>query len=65
MEISLILANLLNPPVLFFFAGIPRSAWARTLIFLRPCRKFFSLYLLFAIGFKGGVELSLVALTAK
>jgi hypothetical protein len=58
MEISLILANLLNPPVLFFFAGILAVRLGSDLDIPSPLPKFFSLYLLFAIGFKGGVELS-------
>lgn len=59
MELGLILANLLNPPVLFFFAGILAVRLGSDLDIPSPLPKFFSLYLLFAIGFKGGVELSL------
>jgi hypothetical protein len=58
MDRSLILANLLNPPVLFFFAGILAVRLGSDLDIPSPLPKFFSLYLLFAIGFKGGVELS-------
>jgi uncharacterized protein len=46
MDSSLILSNILNPPVLFFDLDIPH-----------PLPKLFSLYLLFAIGFKGGHEI--------
>jgi hypothetical protein len=58
MDISLILTNLLNPPVLFFFAGLLAVRIGSDLDIPSPLPKFFSLYLLFAIGFKGGVELS-------
>ena len=58
METNLILANLLNPPVLFFFAGLLAVRLGSDLDIPSPLPKFFSLYLLLAIGFKGGVELS-------
>jgi len=57
MHPDLILVNLLNPPVLFFFLGLA-AVWLRSdLEVPQPIPKFFSLYLLLAIGFKGGVEL--------
>ena len=57
MDNSLILFNLLNPPVLFFlgmFAVFSKS----DLEIPAPLPKLFSLYLLIAIGFKGDRELA-------
>ena len=57
MNISLILSNLLNPPILFFFLGMI-AVWLRSdLDVPQPLPKFFALYLLLSLGFKGGVEL--------
>lgn len=58
MDFNLILSNILNPPVLFFFLGITAILVKSDLEVPSPIPKLFSLYLLFAIGFKGGVELS-------
>ncbi len=58
MDVSLILSNILNPPVLFFFLGMTAIFVKSDLEVPPPIPKLFSLYLLFAIGFKGGVELS-------
>jgi hypothetical protein len=52
-----LLVNLLNPPVLFFFLGLLAVALKSDLDIPQPLPKFFSLYLLLSIGFKGGVEL--------
>lgn len=57
MDGSLILSNILNPPILFFFLGIIAVLVKSDLEIPPPFPKFLSLYLLFAIGFKGGVEL--------
>lgn len=57
MNASLILSNILNPPVLFFFLGMLAVFVKSDLEIPPPIPKLFSLYLLFAIGFKGGVEL--------
>ncbi|MCU0524256.1 MAG: sodium-dependent bicarbonate transport family permease [Elainella sp. Prado103] len=57
MNASLILSNILNPPVLFFFLGMLAIFVRSDLEIPAPLPKLFSLYLLFAIGFKGGVEL--------
>lgn len=57
MDTSLILSNILNPPVLFFFLGVLAILVKSDLEVPPPIPKLFSLYLLFAIGFKGGVEL--------
>jgi uncharacterized protein len=57
MEFSLILSNILNPPVLFFFVGMA-AVWLKSdLEIPQPLPKLFSLYLLFAIGIKGGHEI--------
>ena len=57
MDSSLILSNILNPPVLFFFIGMT-AVWLKSdLDIPQPLPKLFSLYLLFAIGFKGGHEI--------
>jgi uncharacterized protein len=58
MDGSLILFNLLNPPVLFFFLGMSAVFLKSDLEIPAPLPKLFSLYLLIAIGFKGGHELS-------
>lgn len=57
MELSLVSANLLNPPILFFFLGVLACLLRSDLEIPQPLPKFFSLYLLMSIGFKGGVEL--------
>nr|WP_290225096.1 sodium-dependent bicarbonate transport family permease [Trichocoleus desertorum] len=58
MDVSLIMSNILNPPVLFFFLGMTAVFVKSDLEIPPPIPKLFSLYLLFAIGFKGGVELA-------
>lgn len=58
MDGSLILFNILNPPVLFFFLGMIAVFAKSDLEIPQPLPKLFSLYLLLAIGFKGGYELS-------
>lgn len=57
MDSSLIVSNILNPPVLFFFLGMIAVFVKSDLEIPAPVPKLFSLYLLLAIGFKGGVEL--------
>jgi uncharacterized protein len=57
MNGSLIVSNFLNPPVLFFFLGMIAVLVKSDLEIPPPVPKLLSLYLLFAIGFKGGVEL--------
>lgn len=57
MNASLILSNVLNPPVLFFFIGMMAVFLKSDLEIPQPLPKLFSLYLLFAIGFKGGHEI--------
>lgn len=58
MNSSLILSNILNPPVLFFFLGMLAIILKSDLEVPQPLPKLFSLYLLLAIGFKGGHELA-------
>jgi hypothetical protein len=57
MDFSLIVSNILNPPILFFFLGMTAVFVKSDLEIPPPVPKLLSLYLLFAIGFKGGVEL--------
>lgn len=57
MDSSLVLSNILNPPVMFFFLGMLAVAVQSDLEIPNPLPKLFSLYLLIAIGFKGGHEL--------
>ncbi len=65
MDASLILSNILNPPVLFFFMGLAAVFTKSDLEIPQPIPKLFSLYLLLAIGFKGGHELHESGLTAE
>ena len=58
MDIDLILQNMLNPPVLFFFLGMLAVFFKSELSIPQPLPKLFSLYLLIAIGLHGGYELS-------
>ena len=58
MQSSLVLQNLLSAPVLFFFLGILGVLVGSDLEIPSPLPKLFSLYLLLAIGFKGGMELA-------
>jgi len=58
VDTSLLLSNLLNPPVLFFFLGMIAVGVGSDLDIPQPLPKFFSLYLLLSLGFKGGVELN-------
>ncbi|MBD2138677.1 sodium-dependent bicarbonate transport family permease [Anabaena sp. FACHB-1237] len=58
MNSSVILSNILNPPVLFFFLGMLAILVQSDLEIPQPLPKLFSLYLLLAIGFKGGYEIA-------
>lgn len=58
MDGNLILFNIFNPPVLFFFLGMIAVLVKSDLEIPQPLPKLFSLYLLLAIGFKGGYELA-------
>lgn len=57
MNTDLIIANLVNPPVLFFLLGILAALAQSDLELPAPIPKVLSLYLLLALGFKGGVAL--------
>lgn len=63
MNLDLVLQNLLNPPVLFFFLGMLAVFFKSELAIPQPLPKLFSLYLLIAIGLHGGYELSKSGLT--
>ncbi len=58
MELKLLLSNLTNPTLLFFILGIVASTLRSDLEIPATTTKFISYYLLLAIGFKGGQELS-------
>lgn len=58
MDLHLLVENLTNPALLFFFLGILAVFLKSDLRIPPNSSKFISLYLLFAIGFKGGLELS-------
>ncbi len=55
---SLFLQNLSSPPLLFFILGALAALFKTDLEVPEPIAKFLALYLLMAIGFKGGVALS-------
>ena len=63
MNLNLLLENLTNPALLFFVLGIIAAYLKSDLEIPKNSSKFISLYLLFAIGFKGGQELSHEAFT--
>ncbi len=58
MSLSLIVDNLTNPALLFFLLGILAVQLKSDLAIPESSSKFISFYLLFSIGFKGGLELS-------
>jgi len=58
MDYSLIIGNLTNPTLLFFVLGVVAALLKSDLEIPPTSAKFISLYLLFSIGFKGGMELS-------
>ena len=55
---NVFLDNLTSPPLLFFFLGVLAVVVRSDLDIPGQIARFMSLYLLFAIGFKGGVALS-------
>jgi len=57
VDTALALQNILTPPVLFFFLGVLAVLLGSDLEIPAPLPKLFSLYLLLAIGFTGGVQL--------
>ncbi len=58
MNFDLLISNLTNPTLLFFVLGVFAVKVKSDLEIPAGSVKFISLYLLFAIGFKGGQELS-------
>ncbi|HBE82455.1 MAG: sodium-dependent bicarbonate transport family permease [Blastocatellia bacterium] len=58
MDTGILISNLTNPTLLFFVMGIVATLVKSDLEIPSTTIKFISLYLLFAIGFKGGQELS-------
>jgi uncharacterized protein len=58
MDLSLLTENLTSPALLFFILGIIAVQVKSDLEIPNNSSKFISLYLLFAIGFKGGQELA-------
>ncbi|WP_271765122.1 sodium-dependent bicarbonate transport family permease [Aquimarina algiphila] len=58
MDLHLLIDNLTNPALLFFFLGVIAVQLKSDLSIPENSSKFISLYLLLSIGFKGGQELS-------
>lgn len=58
MDYNLIIGNLTNPTLLFFILGVIAALIKSDLEIPESSSKFISLYLLFSIGFKGGMELA-------
>jgi len=58
MDLHLLIDNLTNPALLFFFLGVIAVQLKSDLHIPENSSKFISLYLLLSIGFKGGQELS-------
>jgi hypothetical protein len=65
MNFNLLIENLTNPALLFFVLGILAVYLKSDLEIPANSSKFISLYLLFAIGFKGGQELSHETFTSE
>lgn len=65
MDFQLLSSNLTNPTLLFFVLGIIAATLRSDLEIPASSSKFISLYLLFAIGFKGGQELAHNAFTSE
>jgi hypothetical protein len=65
MDFHLLIDNLTNPALLFFVLGV-LAVYLKSDLEIPPnSSKFISLYLLFAIGFKGGQELSHETFTSE
>jgi len=58
MATKLAIANLLSPPILFFFLGTTAVFIRSDLTLPHSLTKFIALYLLFSIGFRGGLALA-------
>jgi hypothetical protein len=65
MNTDLLLNNLTNPTLLFFLLGVLAVIVKSDIEIPDAISKFLSLYLLFAIGFKGGVELRHSGITSE
>lgn len=65
MNFNLLIDNLTNPALLFFVLGIIAVYVKSDLEIPANTSKFISIYLLFAIGFKGGQELSHEVLSSE
>ena len=65
MDFQILISNLTNPTLLFFLLGIIATTVKSDLEIPESSSKFISLYLLFAIGFKGGQELAHSHFTAE
>lgn len=65
MEFQILISNLSNPTLLFFILGIAAALVRSDLEIPASSSKFISLYLLFAIGFKGGQELAHSVINAE
>lgn len=65
MDLSPLINNILSPPILFFFLGMLATLVRSDLAIPKDLSRLFSLYLLWAIGFKGGVELRAAGLSAE
>jgi len=62
---STVLSNLTDPAILFFVVGVLIGSIRSNLEIPAPVTKFLSLYLLMAIGFKGGQALSQTGLSGE
>lgn len=62
--VQLAASNILSPPVLFFILGFAGSIAGSQLTLPEAVAKTLSIYLMLAIGFKGGVALAAEGLTA-
>jgi uncharacterized protein len=65
LDFKILISNLTNPTLLFFVLGILATMVKSDLEIPKGSVKFISLYLLFAIGFKGGQELAHHEFTAE
>lgn len=65
MDYSILISNLTNPTLLFFILGVIAALIKSDLEIPAQSSKFISLYLLFSIGFKGGMELSHSGITRE
>ncbi|QOI99991.1 MAG: sodium-dependent bicarbonate transport family permease [Phycisphaeraceae bacterium] len=57
MDLGLLLDNLLSPPIMFFALGVAAGLVKSDLAIPEAVTKLLSLYLLWSIGLKGGVQL--------